>query len=160
MDDHTDAEGVAPPPEPVPGWVPAEGRWEHATLRRATLHGVALFNDGAYHESHDCFEDEWYNYGRGTTESAFARGMVQVAAGAYKHFDFDDDDGMRSLFETALEYLRTPPADFYGVDILDVRTTMTNALADPTVLDCWQITVDGERLQATPTDYAYAEDLD
>ena len=47
--------------------------------------------------------------------------MVQVAAGAYKHVDFENDDGMRSLFETALGYLRGVPADFYGVDVDDVR---------------------------------------
>jgi len=32
--------------------------------------------------------------------------MVQVAAGAYKHYDFVDDDGMRSLFRTALQYFQ------------------------------------------------------
>ncbi len=160
MDDHTNAEGVDGPPEAVPGWLAEDNRWEHATLRRATVHGVALFNDGAYHESHDCFEDEWYNYGRGTVESAFARGMVQVAAGAYKHFDFQDDDGMRSLFETALQYLRAPPADFYGVDILDVRTTLTNALDDPSVLTGYQIVLDENYPEATPADYEYADTLD
>ncbi|WP_336325475.1 DUF309 domain-containing protein [Halovenus sp. HT40] len=160
MDEHTNASGVDPPAEDVPGWRADEQRWEHATLRRAVVHGVRLYNSGAYHESHDCFEDEWYNYGRGTTESAFARGMVQVAAGAYKHFDFENDDGMRSLFETALQYLRAPPAQFYGVDLLDVRTTITNAMDDPAVLVGWQITVDGGRPEAGPDDYEYAEGLE
>ncbi|MFB6308920.1 MAG: DUF309 domain-containing protein, partial [Haloarculaceae archaeon] len=99
MDDHTTDPSVAPPSRGEPtGWLPDRDRWEHDTLRRATVHGVRLYNGGEYHGSHDCFEDEWYNYGRGTTESAFLHGMVQVAAGAYKHFDFEDDDGMRSLF--------------------------------------------------------------
>jgi len=75
MDEHTRDPGVAPPLEDPPGWHagdsgPAEddggarpgdtpdtrvvgGYWEYATLRRATEHGVRLFNDGAYHESHD-----------------------------------------------------------------------------------------------------------
>jgi len=35
--------------------------------------------------------------------------MVQVAAGAYKHYDFVDDDGMRSLFRTALQYFQGCP---------------------------------------------------
>jgi predicted metal-dependent hydrolase len=134
--------------------------WEHGTLRRATVHGVRLYNSGAYHESHDCFEDEWYNYGSGTTESAFLHGMVQVAAGAYKHFDFEDDAGMRSLFETALQYLHGVPPDFYGVDIRNVRTTLTNALEDPTALHGWQLTLDGERPTAREQDYAYADGLD
>ena len=157
MDEHTNATGVDPPKTAVPGWLSDQNRWEHATLRRATVHGVALFNDGAYHESHDCFEAEWYNYGRGTVESAFARGMVQVAAGAYKHFDFENDDGMCSLFETALQYLAATPSEFYGVDLLDVRTTITNALEDPTVLDDWQIVLDRTTPTAQQSDYEFAE---
>jgi len=138
----------------------AGGHWEHATLRRATEHGVRLFNAGAYHESHDCFEDEWYNYGSGTAESAFLHGMVQVAAGAYKRVDFENDDGMRSLFETALEYLRGIPGDFYGVDLDEVRATLRAALDDPTAIDGWKITIDGARPEAYPADYEYAERLD
>ncbi len=162
MDEHTSDASVGPPPTGTSptGWAPEAGRWEHDTLRRAVIHGVRLYNAGAFHESHDCFEDEWYNYGSGTTESAFAHGMVQVAAGAYKHFDFENDDGMRSLFETALQYLHGVPNDYYGVDVLGVRTTLTNALGDPTVLDGWKITLDGERPEAGPADHDYAEHLD
>ncbi|MFB6196093.1 MAG: DUF309 domain-containing protein [Haloplanus sp.] len=164
MDEHTRDYTVGPPTAGDPtGWcadrAPSNG-WEHGTLRRAVIHGVRLYNAGAFHESHDCFEDEWFNYGSGTTESAFLHGMVQVAAGAYKHFDFENDDGMRSLFETALQYLHGVPADYYGVDVEDVRTTLGDALDDPTTLDGWRIELDGERPDATPDDYAYAERLD
>jgi predicted metal-dependent hydrolase len=103
-------------------------------------------------------EDEWYNYGRGSVESKFLHGMVQVAAGAYKHVDFEDDDGMRSLFRTALQYLQGVPRDFYGVDVLGVRTTLTNALADPTVLEGWCIAIDGECPEATDADFEFAEE--
>jgi hypothetical protein len=183
MDEHTRDPGVAPPLGDPTGWHAAgegsgtgdrgadgdaDGRgarlaggyWEHATLRRATEHGVRLFNAGEYHESHDCFEDEWYNYGSGTTESAFLHGMVQVAAGAYKHVDFENDDGMRSLFETALQYLRGVPEDFYGVDVGEVRATLRAALDDPTAVDGWQISLDGARTAAYPADYEYAERID
>jgi predicted metal-dependent hydrolase len=160
VDEHTRDPTVDPPAGTPTGWRPEDDRWEHDTLRRAVVHGVALYNDGAYHESHDCFEGEWYNYGGGTAESAFLHGMVQVAAGAYKHFDFENDEGMRSLFETALQYLRGTPRDFYGVDVLDVRTTVTNALDDPTVLEGWQIRLDDACPRATEADYSYAEKLD
>ncbi|MFC6752740.1 DUF309 domain-containing protein [Halorubrum tibetense] len=164
MDDHTRDPDVAPPLAGQPaGWRRERGEsngWEHGTLRRAVVNGVRLFNDGAYHESHDCFEDEWYNYGRGTTESAFLHGMVQVAAGAYKHVDFENDDGMRSLFETALQYLHGVPEDFYGVDVGDVRTTLADALDDPSALDGWRITLDGDRPNARAEHYAYAERLE
>jgi hypothetical protein len=70
MDEHTRAADVPPPAGDPTGWR-ADGRWEHATLRRATVHGVRLFNDGAYHDAHDCFENLWpsvnksYRRGRG-----------------------------------------------------------------------------------------------
>ena len=86
--------------------------------------------------------------------------MVQVAAGAYKHHDFEDDDGMRSLFETALEYFVGVPRDFYGVDLLDVRTTLTNALSDPTALRGWRIVLDDDRPVADDADRAYAAALE
>ncbi|MFD1589094.1 DUF309 domain-containing protein [Halorientalis brevis] len=161
MDDHTRDDSVGPPARGTPtGWLPERDRWKHDTLRRATVHGVRLFNSGDYHESHDCFEDEWYNYGRGRPESKFLHGMVQVAAGAYKHFDFEDDDGMRSLFRTALQYFQGVPNDFYGVDVLDVRTVLTNALSDPSALHGWQIVLDDERPEARERDVEYAESLE
>ena len=159
MDDHTRDPSVAPPLGNPTGWR-EDRRWEHATLRRATEHGVRLFNSGAFHESHDCFEDEWYNYGRGSVESMFLHGMVQVAAGAYKHFDFEDDAGMRSLFGTALQYFGGVPDDFYGVDLADVRATMRAALDDPTVLHGWRISLDDHRPTAYDADYEYAEALE
>ncbi|WP_254821820.1 DUF309 domain-containing protein [Haloglomus halophilum] len=164
MDDHTIDPDIAPPASSNPtGWS-ADRResngWEHGTLRRAVIHGVCLYNSGEFHESHDCFEAEWYNYGRGSTESKFLHGMVQVAAGAYKHFDFEDDDGMRSLFRTALQYFQGIPRDYYGVDVLDVRTVLTNALSDPTALHGWAITLDGEVREAGTEDFAYAESLE
>ena len=161
MDEHTNDPTVKPPRRGTPsGWDSESNTWEHATLRRAVVHGVRLYNAGEFHESHDCFEAEWYNYGRGSAESAFLHGMVQVAAGAYKHFDFENDDGMRSLFGTALQYLRSTPNDFYGVDVLDVRTALANAMNDPAVLEGWRIRLDGERPRARAADYEYVEALE
>ncbi|KTG08561.1 hypothetical protein AUR64_17960 [Haloprofundus marisrubri] len=159
MDEHTRDPSVAPPLGDPTGWR-EDRQWEHATLRRAVEHGVRLFNAGEFHESHDCFEDEWYNYGSGTTESAFLHGMVQVAAGTYKHFDFEDDAGMRSLFRTALQYLRGVPDDFYGVDLPEIRETMQTALDDPTTLEGFRISLDDHRPTAYEADYEYAERLD
>jgi len=159
MDGHTLDHDVAPPLTGDPtGWSAERGEsngWAHGTLRTAVVHGVRLFNAGDYHESHDCFEDEWYNYGHGTTESAFLHGMVQVAAGAYKHHDFEDDEGMRSLFRTALQYLKDVPYDYYGVDVVDVRTVLTNARSDPTRLHGWRLTLDDNQPTARPVDHEY-----
>ncbi|MFB6118713.1 DUF309 domain-containing protein [Halosegnis sp.] len=161
MDEHTTDPEVPPPVRGEPtGWRPDLRRWEHDTLRRATVHGVRLYNAGDYHAAHDCFEDEWYNYGRGSTESKFCHGMVQVAAGAYKHYDFEDDVGMTSLFHTALDYLADVPDDFYGVDLADVRATLKTALGNPTALDGWRVELDGDTPGADRWDRAYADNLE
>ncbi|GGL24452.1 hypothetical protein GCM10009037_04950 [Halarchaeum grantii] len=161
MSEHTRDDAVAPPTSGSPtGWRrerAASNGWAHGTLRRAVVHGVRLHNAREYHAAHDCFEAEWYNYGSGTTESAFCHGMVQVAAGVYKRVDFADDAGLRSLFDTARQYLAGIPADYYGVDIADVRATLEAALDDPGVVDDWRITLDGARPDARERDYAYAE---
>jgi len=85
--------------------------------------------------------------------------MVQVAAGAYK-FDFENGDGMRSLFETALQYVHGVPDDYYGVDLADVRATLRASLDDPTALHGWRIVLDGDCDDATEADFRYAERLD
>jgi hypothetical protein len=46
------------------------------------------------------------------------------------------------------------------VDVLDVRTTLTNALTDPTVLHGWRIELDGRTPTADEADFAYAEGLE
>jgi len=164
MDEHTRDYSVGPPTSGDPtGWRADRGAsngWEHGTLRRAVVHGVRLYNVGAFHEAHDCFEDEWFNYGSGTTESAFCHGMVQVAAGAYKHFDFENDDGMRSLFETALQYLHGVPDDYYGVDVRDVKATLDAALDDSSAIEGWRIELDGEYPDAGDADFAYSDALE
>jgi hypothetical protein len=67
---------------------------------------------------------------------------------------------MRSLFRTALQYFQGVPDDFYGVDLLDVRTVVTNAIEDPAALDGWQIKLDGSYPEARPGDYEFAEGLE
>ena len=150
-DAHTVDPDVAPPLAGQPtGWDPGRGRsngWEHGTLRAAVLEGVGLFNTGAFHAAHDCFEDEWFNYGAGSTESAFCHGMVQVAAGAYKWTAHGDPEGTRSLCSTALQYLAGVPSDFYGVDIPAVRAVLLRACAEPASITGQQLQVDAR----TPT---------
>ncbi len=160
MDDHTMDDSVAPPRGSPRGWDVEQEQWEHATLRRALVHGIRLFNDGAYHEAHDCFEHEWYNYGAGTTESSFLHGMTQVAAGTYKHVDLDDDGGLRSLFHTALQYLEPVPPEFYGIDVDGLRTHLEQALQDPTLVEGWTIELDGSAPSARPLDYEYATSIE
>jgi hypothetical protein len=161
MDEHTRDPSVDPPPEgrTPTGWLPEEGRWEHDTLRQATVHGVRLFNVGEYHESHDCFEDEWFNYGHGTREKDFLQGMVQVAAGAYKYAEFDNETGLEKLLKTGRGYLDDIPADFYGVDVAGLRRDVEAIMADPSTLEDVRIELDGAYPTADESDVAYADSL-
>ena len=59
MDDHTRDQFVGPPTGLPSGWHADEERWEHRTLRRATVHRATLYNSGTFHESHDCSENGW-----------------------------------------------------------------------------------------------------
>ena len=149
-DAHTVDPDVAPPVQGRPtGWDPTRGRsngWEHGTLRAVVLEGIGLFNSGAYHAAHDCFEAEWFNYGAGSTESAFCHGMVQVAAGAYKWSAHGDPVGTRSLCSTALQYLAGVPADFYGVDVPGVRAVLLEACAEPSTIEGRQLRVDADTI--------------
>ncbi len=58
MDDHTRDPSVGPPNGNPTGWRP-DGRWEHATLRRAVVDGVRLYNASEFHDSHDWFQNVW-----------------------------------------------------------------------------------------------------
>ncbi len=149
---------VAPPAGDPTGWNPASGRWDHATLRRDTVHGVRSYNAGAT-TRHTTFEDEWYNYGSGTTESTFAHGMIYLAP-AHTSSLTSRTDGMRSLFDTALQYLHGLPRDFVGVDVFEARTILTNALDGPAVLEGWRILLDGSHPGARDVDFQYAHRLD
>lgn len=78
MDDHTRDYSVGPPTSGDPtGWQADRGAsngWQHGTLRRAVVHGVCLYNAGAFHESHDCFENVWSSVNKSyREESGFER---------------------------------------------------------------------------------------
>lgn len=157
MAEHTRDPTVAPPDGDPTGW---DGEaWAHPTCRRAIEHGVRLFNDAAYHPAHDCFEAEWYGYGRGTAEATLLQGLVQIAAGAYKE-TLDQSAGRRSLLTTALGYLEDVPADSYGLDVPAVRRDAARAKLDGEHVADWTITLDGRVPVADDDDYAYAAALE
>ncbi|MFW5965719.1 MAG: DUF309 domain-containing protein [Halodesulfurarchaeum sp.] len=161
MNDHTREEGVDPPPDGLnpPGWRPDLGRWEHDTLRKATMHGVRLVNAGAYHEAHDCFEDEWFNYGNATLEKSFLQGMTQVAAGAYKFDRYDNEAGLRKLLGSSLGYLEGVPESYYGVDVAALRADVQSIRHRPQRVRDLLIAIDGRYPRADDRDLAYAASL-
>jgi hypothetical protein len=52
------------------------------------------------------------------------------------------------------------PDDYYGVDVAEIRDRLRAALDDPTVIEGWQLSLDGQRPTAYDVDYEYAERLD
>lgn len=76
-----------------------------------------------------------------------------------KHVASEDDVKGR-LFGMATKYLYPRPAEVRWHRPAGLRTTLTNALADPSAVDGWQITPDGERPGAGPDDYEHAERLE
>ncbi|WP_222918871.1 hypothetical protein [Natrinema sp. SYSU A 869] len=58
MDEYIRDAATDPPVGTPVRWTPSAGRWEHTTLRRATVHGVRPFTDGTFRGSHDCFETD------------------------------------------------------------------------------------------------------
>ncbi len=69
--------------------------------------GVRLFNERAYYEAHDVFEDEWAA-ARGPRRTAL-KAMVQVAAGMY-HLQTSGYAGAEHLLSSGLALLRNLPA--------------------------------------------------
>lgn len=118
--------------------------WEYQELRVATVHGVALFNTGRYHPSHDCFEAAWYNFGAGSAESAFLHGMAQVAAGMHKLTAHENSAGFVSLWKTARTYLQPHPSTYYGVDMDDLRQLLTAGVSNPDPISSPQLMLDGD----------------
>ena len=76
MDEHTRDSTVGPPTGNPTGWHPERDEWEHATLRRALEHGVALYNSGEYHES---FENVWLSVNKSYCQgSGFERPVTNL----------------------------------------------------------------------------------
>lgn len=64
--------------------------------------GIRLFNDGAYFEAHDYFEDMWTE--TETEEKDFYQGLVQVSVGSY-HLICGNYTGALSQYQKGVEKL-------------------------------------------------------
>ena len=65
--------------------------------------GIKLFNDGAYFEAHDFFEDLWMEAVE--EERDFYQGMVQVSVGSY-HLICGNYTGALSQYQKGVEKLK------------------------------------------------------
>ena len=68
------------------------------------LRGIELFNSGLYWEAHEVWEEEWTPDRRGP-DSAFYKGLIQVAAGCL-HYTRRNRRGAVNKWSSGAEYLR------------------------------------------------------
>jgi uncharacterized protein len=68
------------------------------------LRGIELFNSGLYWEAHEVWEEEWTRDRRGP-DSAFYKGLIQVAAGCL-HYTRHNRRGAVNKWGSGAEYLR------------------------------------------------------
>ena len=79
--------------------------------------GARLFNERAYYEAHDAFEDEWAA-SRGPRRTAL-KALVQVAAGMY-HLQTSGYAGAEHLLTSGLALLRDLPDEDHLVALAPV----------------------------------------
>jgi uncharacterized protein len=76
--------------------------------------GVALFNEGAYWEAHEAWEELWL---RATPElRRFVQGLIQLAA-AWHHVGRGNRRGAERLFRSGLEKLTPYRPVHAGIDV-------------------------------------------
>jgi hypothetical protein len=77
------------------------------------LAGIRFFNDAAYFEAHEVWEDLWAeSHG---DERRFVQGLIQAAVGLF-HFSGGNLGGAAKLYRTSREYMRPCGSPFLGVD--------------------------------------------
>jgi hypothetical protein len=78
------------------------------------LAGILLFNEQAYFEAHEVWEDLWADsHG---TERKFVQGLIQAAVGLC-HFGNGNHRGAVKLYHSSRDYLAPCGPTFWGLDV-------------------------------------------
>lgn len=94
--------------------------------RKLYLDGIELFNEHAFFEAHEVWEDVWHMaYG---LKHSFYQGMIQCAV-ALEHYRRSNPRGVASLFKTYRTKFRDVPPVFMGLDVTRFLSEMRTALA-------------------------------
>jgi len=88
-------------------------------LHPEALHGLHLFNAGAYFEAHEALENAW-RAEQGPVRDLY-RGILQVGV-AYYHILRGNYPGARKMFQRCRQWLDPFPAVCRGVDVDGLRT--------------------------------------
>lgn len=106
--------------------------------------GIAIFNEGCYHEAHDAWEDYWLELPEGDDER-FLHGLIQATAAAH-HTTNRNWKGATGLAESSRQYLSELPSSYRGVDLAEIRQFLDALSDDPTGVEPPQMTHEGTRL--------------
>jgi len=96
--------------------------------------GIAVFNAGGYHTAHDCWEEFWLDLESGSDDERFLHGLIQYTA-AVHHARNRNWGGATGLAESAGEYLAALPAEYRGVDVAAVRSSLGALRNDPEIIE-------------------------
>lgn len=91
-------------------------------LHPEALHGLRLFNAGAYFEAHEALENAWRDE-PGPIRDLY-RGILQVGV-AYYHIQRGNYAGARKMFLRCRQWLDAFPADCRGIDLNRFRLDYT-----------------------------------
>ncbi|KAB1186691.1 MULTISPECIES: DUF309 domain-containing protein [Haloferax] len=92
--------------------------------------GVAIYNAGAYRAAHGAWESTWLALEDGSDDERFLHGLIQFTA-AIHHARERNYSGATGLAESAQGYLDGLPDDYRGVNLDDVRTSLSELESDP-----------------------------
>ncbi|QLG29295.1 DUF309 domain-containing protein [Halorarum halophilum] len=99
-------------------------------FRAALRAGVALYDAGEFHAAHDPWESAWLPLESGTDDERLLHGLIQFTA-ALHHAHGRNWSGAVGLAGSALGYLADLPAEYRGVDVAAVRTSLGALERDP-----------------------------
>ena len=90
------------------------------------LRGVVLFNNGAFWESHEAWEEIWLE--ADGVQSEFLQGLIQCAAALLKYSRNETAPALR-LYHTAKNRLTLCPDSYMGLDVRRFQAEMERCFA-------------------------------
>lgn len=96
--------------------------------------GIAIFNAGGYHGSHDAWEACWLEQDPDTPDERFLHGLIQYAAAVF-HARNRNWSGATGLAESGSGYLADLPGTYRSVNVEEVRTYLDDLRRDPELIE-------------------------
>jgi hypothetical protein len=92
-----------------------------APIHTEALKGLHLFNQGAFYDAHEYFEEAWRE--SPPDEREFYRVLLQLSGGFFR-LTQDRPSAARKFFDRALYWLEPFPANHLGMDVTSLRADL------------------------------------